>query len=173
MLAAAQKRHTALLMSIREARAALESAKQAAALEASTEDLALLRDIKKWRGAAREAAEALYAVAGDRVNRQGGEVGRLLGNRSSWGDGGGDAGGGGGSSWGWDDAPRRDGEEGEEGVSDAEEERERLEEERRKKEEEQIKEEWGMGLMLKALGIQESMLGWDKYGECWKDMVDK
>lgn len=32
-----------------------------------------------------------------------------------------------------------------------------------------MEEEWGMAVMLKALGVEVGMLGWDSEMECWKD----
>jgi len=107
----------------------------------------------------------LFALAGDRVNKLGGPAGegwRVLLK--------GGGGGGGGGSWGWDEeVSRRESDGG--GDDDGEDEGLGGEEvvERVGKEEEG---EWGMGLMLKCLGIPAGMLGWDPEGECWRSVEE-
>ena len=129
-------------------------------------DEELVTSIREWRVAARAAAEALFGIAGDKVNSMGGPGGdawrRMMG--------GGGNGGGGFQSWGWDEEVKRGGEDGEDGGGDegiGEEDEKETEEVERKD-----VEEWGMGLMLKTLGIPENMLGWDREGDCWKNIED-
>jgi Swi5-dependent recombination DNA repair protein 1 len=163
-LSAAQKQHSALLSQIRSAKQSWETVSQALTLEASPEgDEELRASIIKWRIAARAAAEALFGIAGDKVNAMGGPGGDTW--RRMVGGSGGGGGGGGFQSWGWDEDEVKRGDEdegGDEGIGGEDE-----------KEAEEAKrndtEEWGMGLMLKTLGIPENMLGWDREGDCWKD----
>jgi Swi5-dependent recombination DNA repair protein 1 len=153
---------------MRETRRSLETAQQALSLEEAAEkDVELEAAVQRWRMAARVAAESLFAVAGDRVNKLGGPAGD--GWRGLLKGGGG--GGGGGGSWGWgEEESRREGggggdDDGEdEGLGGEEEEVERVGKEE--------VEEWGMGLMLRCLGIPVGMLGWDPEGECWRSVEE-
>lgn len=151
-LAAAQKRHTALLNDVRAARTRLETVAQARALEAKPErDERLAADVRKWRAAARDAAETLFGIAGDKINRMGGPGGdqwrgMVLGKAR------------GGGGFGWDEDERKKGSGDDEDEAQYEEE---------PPEEEAA--EWGMGLMLKTLGIPWEMLGWDEEAGSWQD----
>lgn len=158
-LAAAQKKHTALLSEIRAAKQSLETVTQAVALEANPQgDEDLVASIRKWRLAARAAADTLFGIAGDKVNQLGGPGGD--GWRALM--------GGGKKSFGWDEEePKRrndeDGEDRDEGIGG---------EDEREEEAKKTDEEWGMGLMLKTFGIPLKMLGWDKEGDCWKSIEE-
>ena len=134
----------------------METATQALQLETHPEgDRKLAEDVKKWTGVARQAADTLFGIAADRVNQMGGP-----GN----GDWRAVLGGGGRESWGWRDEEEKRRGSDDEGERDEEEEEEEREREREKA------ETWGMGVMLKSLGISEGMLGWDQENECWKEM---
>ena len=63
----------------------------------------------KWKGKSREAAEEVFAVARDRVNRCGG-VGGLRDRERERGKG---------RGWGWDEGVEREGDEGDDGSGDA------------------------------------------------------
>jgi Swi5-dependent recombination DNA repair protein 1 len=138
----------------------LETATQALALENSKTDDDLAAATTRWRAAARMAAEALFSAAADKVNQMGGPGGdgwREVVNRGK-------------KNWGWDEDERKkgadedeSGEGGDEGIGGEE---EKAEEERKQQE---TDEEWGMGLLLKSLGVKEDVLGWDSEGACWKD----
>ena len=70
--AALQKQHTRLLTEVASLRKSTDTTQQALSLEASNQDDELESLINKWRGIAREAAEELFRVAKDKVNRMGG-----------------------------------------------------------------------------------------------------
>lgn len=177
-LQAARKTNAALAAQIRSLRESNQTMAQALALEANPKrDEDLQESIRKWTLAARDAADALFGVAGDKVNALGGPGG------DAWRDmlpGGRGAFGGGGKSFGWDDEPQkpprcgsddgdddgaggrdRDGDgDGDEGIGGEDCERASADQ----------AEPWGMRLMLRTLGIPEQMLGWDEDGGCWKDL---
>ena len=67
-----QKQHTRLLNEVANLRKSTDTTQQALTLEASSQDMELESLINKWRGIAREAAEELFRVAKDKVNRMGG-----------------------------------------------------------------------------------------------------
>lgn len=69
---ALQKQHTRLLTEVSALRKSIDTAQQALSLESSDQDAELERLVAKWRGIAREAAEELFRVAKDKVNRMGG-----------------------------------------------------------------------------------------------------
>lgn len=162
-LSAAQKQHSAFLSQIRSAKQSWETVSQALALEANPGgDEELRASIIKWRIAARAAAEALFGIAGDKVNAMGGPGGDAW-RRMVGGSGGG---GGGFQSWGWEEEEVKRGDEDEDGDEGIGGEDEKEVDETKRND----TEEWGMGLMLKTLGIPENMLGWDREGDCWKDV---
>ncbi|KAI5850674.1 hypothetical protein BZA05DRAFT_474426 [Tricharina praecox] len=145
-LSAAQKEHTGLLTRIRSTKQVQETVSQALSLEANPAgDAALTASIRKWRVIARAAAEALFAIAADKVHALG---------------------------WGWDEDKRGGGGGGEEEEGDGDEgiggEDEKAADEAKRND----TEEWGMGLMLKTLGIPEKMLGWDRHADCWVDLEE-
>lgn len=157
-LAAAQKKHTALLTEIRAIKESMETVTQALALEANPKgDEDLTASIRKWRLAARGAADTLFGIAGDKVNQLGGPGGDAWRGMM----GGGDRGF---KSFGWDeDEPKRENDDEDEGLGG---------EDEKEEEEEKEGEEWGMRLMLKTLGIPEKMLGWDNDGACWRSLEE-
>ncbi|KAL9008696.1 MAG: hypothetical protein Q9173_006202, partial [Seirophora scorigena] len=67
-----QKQHTALLNQLSSLRASLETTSQALEIEASTADARLEALIQKWKTASRDAAEEVYTISKDRVDRAGG-----------------------------------------------------------------------------------------------------
>ena len=128
----------------------LRRSDRAAELEALTE---------KWRGAARLAAEELFATARERVHRMGGA--------SAWRDREREA------RRGWEEDARTARGEGEkEGWDDEGEADERVEEDiarSRRREEREWGDEEGftMGMMLKSLGIDFGVIGYSKEKEMW------
>ncbi|KAF8539373.1 hypothetical protein BDD12DRAFT_838102, partial [Trichophaea hybrida] len=144
-----KKKHTALLNEIRAIKESMETVTQALALEANPKgDEDLIASIRKWRLAARGAADTLFGIAGDKVNQLGGPGGDAW--RGMMGGG-----GRGFKSFGWDeDEPKRENDEKEEEDKQGE------------------GEEWGMRLMLRTLGIPEKMLGWDNDGACWRSLEE-
>jgi Swi5-dependent recombination DNA repair protein 1 len=137
----------------------METVTQAIALEANPQgDEDLAASIRKWRLAARSAADTLFGIAGDKVNQLGGPGGDAWRTMM----------GGGKKSFGWDEEePKRPGTDdegdGDEGIGG---------EDEREEESKKSDEEWGMELMLKTFGIPLKMLGWDKEGDCWKPMEE-
>ena len=178
-LQAARKTNAALTAQIRSLRESNQTMAQALALEANPKrDEDLQESIRKWTLAARDAADALFGIAGDKVNALGGPGGdawrdMLPGGRGAFG-------GGGGKSFGWDDEPQKpprcgsdDGDDdgagdgdgngdgdGDEGIGGEDCERAAVDR----------AEPWGMRLMLRTLGIPEQMLGWDEDGGCWRGL---
>lgn len=104
--------------------------------------------IWKWKHASREAIETLYATATEKVNQRGGEWRGLFGRKK----------------WEEEEEPRRGGGWEDEGVGG--------EEELEKMKEEEVREgeAWGVGVMLRCLGIPEGMVGWDGQKGCWEEI---
>ncbi|KAI5785893.1 hypothetical protein EDC01DRAFT_193480 [Geopyxis carbonaria] len=155
---AAQKRAAELQAQIRSTKQALELAQQAAKLESSGEDVVLEGEVWKWRLASRAAAETLFGIATDRVNKMGGP------NNDGW-----KSLFGMGKKRNWDSyedqaEKRTYSEYDDEGIGGED---EREQEEKKAAEPD---EEWGMGTMLKGLGIPDTMLGWNRDTDSWIDI---
>lgn len=175
-LQAARKKHAALVAQIREVRESNQTMAQALALEANPKrDEDLKESIRKWTLAARDAADTLFGIAGDKVNALGGPGGdawrgMLSGGRGSFGDG--------GKSFGWDDEPQKPPRCGSDGGDDGDDDDgpgdgdgdEGIGGEDCEPPAADQAEPWGMRLMLRTLGIPEQMLGWDEDGACWRDL---
>ena len=69
---ALQSQHTRLLTELSQVKKTLDLTEQALKIESSNQDPELEAEITKWRGVAREAAEELFSVSKDKVNRMGG-----------------------------------------------------------------------------------------------------
>ncbi|KAL7269870.1 hypothetical protein RUND412_007446 [Rhizina undulata] len=147
-IAALYKERSSLESQIRAEKALLETAAQALKIENLSEDDSdekLEELIEKWRAASRTAADYLYGIVGDRVNRMGGP-----------------------GAWkdviqrgrrGWDDEEEKKG---------GDEDEERCEDERQEEEEkEEASEVFTMEAMLKALNIDLDLIGYDRERECW------
>jgi Swi5-dependent recombination DNA repair protein 1 len=67
-----QKQHSSLVLQLSGLKQLLDTAEQALKIQSSNPDAELETLIQKWRLVSREAAEALFAGAKDRVNRMGG-----------------------------------------------------------------------------------------------------
>ncbi|KIW70302.1 hypothetical protein PV04_02587 [Phialophora macrospora] len=67
-----QKQHTALSLRLTQLRQSLENADQALQIEESGQNTELKRLITKWRAAAQEAADELFADARERIDAMGG-----------------------------------------------------------------------------------------------------
>lgn len=161
-LQAAQKKHTSLLMEIKALKDSMETVNQALALEANPEkDNDLEASIKKWRLAGRCAADILFGIAGDKVNMLGGPGNggwrELVGGKKGWQD--------------WEEESKEKGSDDERGDDDGD---EGIGGEDQEEQQGGIgkDEEWGMRLMLKSMGIPESMLGWDEDAWTWKNIEE-
>ena len=69
---AGQKQHTRLLGELAELKKSLDLTQQALKIESSNQDEELEALITKWCGIARDAAEEMFSVSKDKVNRMGG-----------------------------------------------------------------------------------------------------
>lgn len=148
----------------------LETSTQALKIESSSRTLELEALIQKWKIASRAAAEEVFAKARDRVNKMGG-VG-VMREREREGRGG---------SWGWEGEGEGEGKRDEEGEREGDGEdgagfggegdRGDEREEGGKGEEEDGGGEEGytMDMMLKALGIELGVIGYDKGLQKWVD----
>ncbi|MCJ1311053.1 hypothetical protein MMC25_004723 [Agyrium rufum] len=175
-----QSRHTALLRDLNKLRSDLDTATQALKIESSHKDVELHRLVTLWKKASQQAAEELFAGCKDRVNRMGG-VGAWMEKSRERERGGGWAGG-----WedvreakkgGADDSEDVDGDGEEVGKAEKEEmdemqeERERGESNEIRKEEDKWDEDGGftMDMMLRSLGIETTIVGFDVEGQRWMD----
>ncbi|BFZ63988.1 hypothetical protein YB2330_005126 [Saitoella coloradoensis] len=153
--------------SITQTLSAIETATTARKYELKNEDARLEELVRKFRRAGQEAADHMFGLMNDRVNRMGG-IRKPQPRRACWGDE--DEGGGG--------LECPEGVDGDEWRYILEERKKEMEEQRDPKEEahdddDLPSEEDGdgasftMGMMLKQMGIPLEMIGWDKDSETW------
>ncbi|KAI5807605.1 hypothetical protein DFH27DRAFT_327411 [Peziza echinospora] len=173
---------TQLRNRLKAAQTHLATSEQALALESlphthKDSDEHLEEVIMKWRGAARQAADYLFGVAGDRVNMMGGARAyfeRERERKSNWDDN--DNGNASGCGWG-------DGNNSGEEDLEAREERKRqlmAEYDIEPPEEKQTGKQhvdmartnddsFTMDMMLKTMNIDLDLIGFDTDRQCWKD----
>ncbi|GLA48174.1 ERAD-associated protein [Aspergillus niger] len=140
-----QTTHRHLQSQLLSLRTELESLTQASRIEESHRDEELEKLIVKWRGVGQRVAEEVFEGARERVSRMGGVRGwreREMERSRSGG-------------W-WDDNEGKNG--GGEGVKGDEEKEVEAEEE---------EEEFTIGMMLKTMGIDFKVIGYDGEGQRW------
>ncbi|KAK2743780.1 hypothetical protein FQN57_004717 [Myotisia sp. PD_48] len=179
-LATLRKKQSALQIRLSSLRQELDELRQATKIEQQNQDTELEGLIKKWRGVSKEAAEELYSVAREKINKMGGvkvwheKVNQSRMRNGGWGSGWEDEDGGG--------LDRKEEEEDSEVEREKERRREEIAEEAQQDRERERRDDAGeeedadgdeesftIDMMLKSLNVDLKVIGFDKENQRWLD----